>query len=64
MVKIRIGSAKELRPFDSQDSAFAWVSKNCQHCIVSVLRYDGDSLESMERYYFQHGSFIREQIKE
>ena len=64
MVKVRVGFSKELHSFDSQDNAFAWVSKNYQHCILSVLRYEGDSLESMERYYYQHGSFVREQIKE
>lgn len=63
MIKIRVGSS-DLMTFESQDDAFGWVSKNYYRCIVSVLRYDNDQLDSMERYMYSNGRFSKENIRE
>lgn len=62
-VKVRIDDRKSLYQFDSRSDAFDWVKSSQQEgCMVSVLSYEGDSLEDLTRYYFGGQYFKRENI--
>lgn len=64
-VKIRIGFDKTLHSFDNRRDAFAWVEENYSPPqVVSVLSYEYGSLESLDRYFYYEGRFIRENIVE
>jgi hypothetical protein len=64
-VKIRVGFDKTLHQFPSRREAFAWVEENYDPPqVVSLLTYEYNELESMERYFFHEGRFIREHIPE
>lgn len=64
-VKIRVGFDKTLHQFPTRREAFAWVEENFSPPqVVALLSYEYGQLENMDRYFFQYGRFIRENIEE
>ena len=62
-VKIRIGFKKELHEFKNRKEAFDWVkAQKIGPCVISVLTFERDSLEAMDRWHFDGNRFIRENI--
>jgi hypothetical protein len=70
MIKIRIGSEKQLHKFETQTDAFNWIKADYSSVaryqespfIFSVLSYEQGVLEAMDRFYFNGEKFSKENI--
>lgn len=63
MIKIRLASDSKLHEFVTKDTAFDWIKKIKYNGLFSVLSYEGSSLDSMDRYYFDGERFVKEDIQ-
>lgn len=61
-VLIKIGYAKDYHEFSNQKEGFDWVKKTQKPCLVTVLTYERDQLETLYRYHFDGSRFKKENI--
>lgn len=54
--RVRVDYDSELFGFDTKDELFAWVDKNYEQCVASVLTYEQGELQDMSRYYCRRNS--------
>lgn len=70
MFKVRVGFSKSLVSFDTYQEIFDWVRKTQSamvretqsNCVFSILSYEHEKLEAMDRWWFDGDRFTRENI--
>lgn len=63
MYKVRVGNDKTLFTFSSRQEVFDWVKRTQRrNTIFSLLCYEHNSLETMDRYFYDGRRFVIENI--